>query len=119
MKFLWSLALVAALSGTACVHPNQALTPQAQVAVTVQQVIQRIGELQQATIDASDANRIPVATARAIVTQTNAVLKALAGPPADWATVARQFWVAERPVVATIPALAPYLATLDTLIGGQ
>lgn len=113
-----AVLLVATLSITSCVRPPATLTPPAQAAFSAQQVVQRIGELQQTVIDLSDRGTIPVPIARAIVQQTTTTLKALAGPPQDWKTLARQFWAAARPQVASLPALAQWLSVLDALIGG-
>ena len=60
-RMILALALTLSLTGTGCVKAPPNLTPQAQIAFTADQILQRVGELQQAVIDAAIAwaNSIP------------------------------------------------------------
>lgn len=120
LKFLAPVLFAVLLftSAPGCAHPPPTLTTPAQAAYTAAQVVQRIGEFQQAVIDASDAGRLPVAIAREIVQQTTATLQALAGPPTNWKDIVRQFWGAERPHLLAQPPLASWVAMLDLIVGG-
>lgn len=101
-----------------CRHAPPTLTPQAQAAFTLDQVVMRLGEFQQAVIDLSDAGKLDVGVARNLVQQIVVVLEAVKGPPTNWRLVITQFWVVERPIVRAQPALVQWVGLIDGLVGG-
>lgn len=117
MKHVIGILLVVLLSGGACashVPPN--LTPAASAAYTADQIVKRIGEAQQAVIDASDANKINVADARTIVLWTRTTLKALGEAPNGWQAVALAGWPDVRALLLANATLSPWVPTLDDLL---
>jgi hypothetical protein len=103
---------------TACTVPPTIQTPQARAAFSADVAVQRVGEFQQVVIDLSDAGTINVGDARQIVgwcIDAAIVLRTM--PQGPSATIVTG-WARVRPQVARVPALQPWLDTIDVLIQG-
>lgn len=115
---LLACALGLSLSGCALHAPASVVTPAGQAAYTADQIVTRLGEFQQAVIDASDANKIKVDDARTIVTWTRAALDTLKQTPGGRNALVASGWAKVRPIIAGNPQLAPWADVLDAFMGG-
>ena len=122
MKLFRLALVVVALAAPACHAPTSIQTQAGKTAYTADQVLQRVGEFQTAVIDGQIANKITVSDARALVAWTVDVAQILKATPSGWQVTVTASWNAIRPQAQAIPAIAPYVSTLDLVIatlGGQ
>lgn len=114
------LALCLVGGSIACAPAVQPVnvSPQAVRAQQAQQVIQRIGELQQAVIDGQQLGKIKTEDARVIVTWTVASLKALRDAPQGWVQSVATGWTQVRPMLLRDPNLSIWVSVVDQLIQG-
>lgn len=117
--FLIVLVLAGALGSAACHPPASIQTPAGAHAYTADQIVKRLGEFQQATIDASDASKIPVATARTIVQWTTSAIQTLKTAPIGWGATARASWIPIKAQVNQLGAIASWTPIVDALLEGQ
>ena len=125
MKRLKILILALALT-TGCAHiqspfvwhaPDTVTSPQAKIAFSATQVVQRISEFQNTVITLSDKGVIPVQTAREIVSWTVASVKTIRATPDGWESTVKAGWTSIRDRVTSIPAIASWGPTIDMLLG--
>lgn len=121
------LILIAALLLTpACGVPTSLHTPQGVTAYRSDEAVKRLGELQNAVIDAQQSGKMPTATARVIVAGISGDVRAtppqtglldvLQQTPEGWKATAKASWDALRTRVLSVPAVASYVPILDPLI---
>ncbi len=115
---LRTLALIALLMLPACHAPVTITTPQGKAAYTADQAINQIGLFQQAVIDARDAGKVKTADARTIVQWTTTAITTLHQTPSGWQASLSAGWPQIRGIVATYPAIAPYVSIVDSLLAG-
>lgn len=118
---------LALLVPVACA-PKHFENPQAKAAYTADQVVTRLGEFQKVVIDAQQAGKVPLDTARVIVTwvsgDTNAVPPALGAvdivktTPTGWKATLQTGWAAVRTRLLAVIDLSPWVSILDPLIEG-
>lgn len=112
----------------ACHPPASIVTPAGKQAYTADQVVARLNEFQNAVIATSDAGRMRLADARAIVTwisgdinatppKTGLVQAIGAAPGGGWRAVALQEWPAIRSQLAGGP-LEQWVEIIDGLLAG-
>lgn len=126
---LRSTVLLAVLLVAACGHPATITTPEGQRAYKADQVVLRLGELQQAVIAAADANKVPLALAREIVTwisgDVNAtppkvgIVKAFESAPAGPPTFAVAEWNNLKARLEPYPDLATFVPIIDSFLGAH
>lgn len=115
---LRTLAFVAVLALPACHAPVTITTPQGKAAYTADQAVNQIGLFQQAVIDASDAGQVKTTDAHTIVQWTTAALTTLKHTPSGWRASLSAGWPQIRSIVATYPAIAPYVSIVDSVLAG-
>lgn len=122
MKAL-SLSLLLALvlaSTPACLQPPPNLTPQATVAFTADQGVQRLQELENAAIDWASQDQRNVAGARLLVQFCVTSAQALGQAPLGWQATLTTAWhtLQQQPDYPKAPgkALATLLATFDAAV---
>lgn len=117
MRYL-VLTLVLAV-GLACAPKSANLSPAGQAAFTADQVVVRLGELQDAAITANQDGSLDKATANAIVRFTVDGAKTCKAAPAGWQDTVRAGWAALKGALAeTVKTrLKIVLAAVDALIG--
>lgn len=123
--FLWAIPLALVLSGCA---PKTITDPAVRAAYTADQLVIRLGELQNATIDATTAQKIDIGTGREIVTwisgdvratpPVTGVVAVIQTAPQGWKATVRAGWQTVRPMVNAAPALQLYVVVIDNLLGG-
>lgn len=118
LMFTGIVGLVSSTTLPGCTAPTTVTTDMGKRAYTADQVVVRIGEFQQAVIDASDAKKVPEATARVIVFWTVQSMQTLKSAPVGWDAALRKTWPPVRLEVAKQPALATWAPIIDALIGG-
>jgi hypothetical protein len=116
-RFATSLILALTIFVIGCARPTTIQTPEAKRAYDANEVVKRINEFQAATIEASDTQQIPVATARTIVQWCVASLEALKGAPQGWDEVLRRSWQQVKPEVEKLPKLSHWAIVVDALLG--
>jgi hypothetical protein len=125
--FRLSTVVVLATILTACA-PKSLQTPEGKHAYTADQIAKRLGEFQNAVIDASSANKIPLADARTIVTWISGdqhatppvvgALTILKVAPDGWQAVVLSGWQRVHPLVDRNPTLATWSGVIDALLEG-
>lgn len=93
--------LPAILYVLACHAPVTVTTPAGKAAYTADQVVTRLGELQNAAIQANQGGALDTNTTRSIVTYVVATTKTLQQTPAGWVATVQAGWHAFLP---TLPA---------------
>lgn len=129
-KSIPAIFLLAVLTMPGCLYsapPN--LTPQAQKAYTADQVVTRLGELQNAVIDAATANKVKTADARLIVAwisgdktttpPTVGVLDMIAATPSGWQAAAQVAWPRIQAALQNNPNLSVWAPIVQQLLGAQ
>ncbi len=121
-----AILVVTLLGVGACNRPPN-LTPPANAAYTADQVVIRLGELQNAVIAATPAH-ITTADARVIVTwlsgdpaavpPTVGVFAILGTVPDGWKATVTASWQTVRPILAANTTLAPWAPVVDALLQG-
>lgn len=123
MKVIRIVALLGVLASSACVHAPASIQTQAgRTAFTADQALQRVGEFQQAVIDGQQAGKIKVHDAQVLVQWTVSIAQTLKATPSGWQATVTTGWASIRPGVLNVPALAPWVSTLDIVfasLGGQ
>ncbi len=114
MKRFVLIALL--LVSPACHAPTSIQTQAGKTAYSADQILTRVGEFQQAVIDAQQAGKIPQAQARTLVTWTVDAAKTLKATPSGWQMTVLAGWNAVKPTVAALPAIAPWVSTLDLVM---
>lgn len=112
------LVLTLALA-PACVHPPPTVTTQAgKTAFTADQIVQRVNELQNATIAAEASKDLPTPTARVIVTFCVDADKTLQTTPAGWQATVLHAWGLAKGQIGPVanPAIAAALSAADVAI---
>jgi hypothetical protein len=113
------LALCLALTFVACAPPTTIKTQPGQVAFTADQILVRVGELQNAAIQANTNNGLSNVTTNIIVTWTTAAAMTLKTTPAGWQATLAASWKAAKPNIPTTnPTIAIAVGAVDALIGG-
>ncbi len=112
------LAPIMLLVLLACNAPASIKTPEGKTAFTADQIVLRVGELQNATMQAERTGGIPTAAARTIITFTVSANKILRDTPAGWQATIATSW---RELKPKIPAdvrdrLAVVWAAVDFLV---
>ena len=124
MKYLSIIVVALALSSCA---PATVTTKPGQAAYTADQIVLRLGELQNAVIAACAAGTGPTctgslttATARTLVTFIDDATKTLHAAPQGWQTAILTAWQAAKahPELQG-PAVAGYVLAIDSLIGAR
>lgn len=127
MRYLASLCLVC-LFVVGCGVPTGIQTPQGKAAYRADQVVTRLGEFQNAVIDAGRANKLTQADARAIVAWISGDVRAT--PPVTGAidvlntapqgakATLEASWATVRPRVLANPTLASWAPIIDSLLQG-
>lgn len=121
------LVLCFAFALSACA-PTTYQTPAGKAAYSAVQVEIRLGEFQNAVIDAEGVNKINTADARAIVTwisgdvttepPTLGAVDILGASPGGWKETVRASWLVVRPKVLKSPALVTWATVIDMLLEG-
>jgi hypothetical protein len=103
----------------ACAPPKAVVTPQGQVAFTADQIIVRVGELQNAVLQANANKALDDATTKTVVTWTTAAARILKTTPSGWQATLFSGWKAVKPQIPTNnPAIALAVGAVDALVGG-
>jgi hypothetical protein len=112
------LVLALALSGCASnPTPQPPPTPAAQRALTADAIAGRFHEAAAFVILQADAGNIPTSVSRPFVKFCRDTILALDKADASWQLVARSGWNSIRADMQRYPVLAPWLRTIDTLVG--
>jgi hypothetical protein len=119
------LIILAAIYASACHAPATIKTDPGKRAYTADQIVQRLGEFQNAVIDAQRANKVKTEDARIIVqwlsgdgAQWPGAFQVLKTAPQGWPTSLLSSWNGLRAKVAAIPALSTWADIIDQLIQG-
>jgi hypothetical protein len=106
------------LALAACTAPASIQTPEGKIAYTADQIVLRVGELQNATIQAERTGGIPTAAARTIVEFTVSANKILRDTPAGWQATIATSWRELKPKIsaAVRDKLAVVWAAVDFLV---
>lgn len=106
----------------ACHAPVTVTTPQGKQSYTADQVVIRIGELQNAAIQANATGGLDTATTRQIVTYCVSTAKTLKETPQGWIATVQAGWNAFKPTlpvkVTADPSFAVLISSLDVLMAG-
>lgn len=124
---LLPLLFALCLSAPACA-PKTIQDPAVRAAYTADQLVLRLGELQNATIDAATTQKIDLPTSRKIVTwisgdlrstpPTTGVVDVIKTAPQGWKSTVQSGWATLKPTIDKVPVLAIYSSVIDALIGG-
>ena len=121
-RYATALLILAALSlGSlvlpACHAPVTVTTPAGQTAYTADQIAIRVGELQNAAIQAEATGSLPTAQARIIVTYCVQASQVLQATPAGWAqTVAAAWTEARKQIPINNPLIAAAVSGMDVAL---
>lgn len=121
-----ALAVLVALLTIACGPPKSLQTQQGRDSYSADQVVQRLGEFQNAVIDGRQAGKVTLADARAIVSWISGDRNAspsllgavdiLKTVPQGWRATVQTSWQAIRSRVLAIPDLATWVPIIDGLL---
>lgn len=124
---LLCLALAGPIALVGCA-PKTFQTPQAKSAYTADQVVIRLGELQNVIIDGQKAGVVPLATARDLVTwiagdnklnpPVLGAVDVLKAAPDGWKATIQTGWAIARLRLMTVTELSQWVSILDPLIEG-
>ena len=121
----FALALLSPVALTQCATPVSVQTPAGKTAYTADQIVKRVDELQNATIQANQSKAIPDATAVMIVKFCVSAAQTLKATPAGWQQTVIVAWGELKKALLTTDAakLSVYLSTVDlaiaSLIGAE
>jgi hypothetical protein len=123
LAFYIGLALLVSLTTVltpGCHAPVSVTTPQGKVAYTADQIAIRIGELQNAAIQANASNGLSTDTTRIIVQFSVDANRVLAATPSGWQATVAQLWTATKnrlgPGIFTNTAIAAAVSAVDTVL---
>lgn len=130
MAALTSVILFGLLLPAAGCHPPVSLkTEPAKRAWTADQVVTRLGELQNVVIAENEAGRLPLQSARDIVTwisgdvlavpKREGIVQVIGRSPDGWRSVALASWPLVRPLLANQPKLELWVDIVEGMIGLQ
>lgn len=106
----------------ACAKAPPNLSPQGQVAFKADQIVLRVGELQNAATQANAGGALDEATTRTIVTWTVSAAQILKTTPAGWQAALVSSWTAVKgnlPLRSiTNPTVQLAFTAVDAIIGG-
>jgi hypothetical protein len=92
-----ALFVIGILMSEACIHtPTSVTTPQGKTAYTADQIVMRVGELQNAAIQAEASKALPTSTTRIIVqwcVNANTILKTV---PEGWQQSISMAWITTK-----------------------
>lgn len=118
----FSLLVVALALAPACHPPKSVTSPQAKIAFTADLAITKLGEFQNAAIQANQTGGLDTATTKLIVTYVVDTVKTLKATPAGWQTTVQAGWAAFKPSIPTKvksdPTFNVLISTIDTVIAG-
>ena len=110
-----SLTLV---SSVACHPPATIVTPQGRTAFAVDQVVQRINELENVAIQANASGGLAVQTTRILVTFAVSADRVLKAAPAGWQQTLTTLWMqakADLPPISN-PVITAAISAVDVVL---
>lgn len=111
------LLLVLMLFGVPACTPPPNLTPQAQVAFTADQIVQRVNELENAAIAANGSGALSTDTTRLIVDFCVTADKTLKSAPLGWQKAVGDAWASlKKQIPAPSQTLQAVMTTLDAAL---
>lgn len=113
-----TLLCAALLLGGCAANKNPNITtPAGQSAATNLEIVKRIGELQNVTIQANKDKQLSDADADKVVAWTTKTNRTLGtNPPNGWQITAQSGWVAIQPILRNNQRLAPYIPIINALL---
>lgn len=112
------LILLLATSVSSCHAPVTIVTPAGKTAYTVDQVVNRINELENAAIQANSTKGLDTNTTRTIVTWcVNADTTLSSTPSGYMATITTAWSLAKGQIKTTNPAIIAAMAAVDIVLG--
>ena len=119
-----AIPLLLILAVVACHAPVTITTPQGQIAYTADQIAVRVGELQNAAIQANATGGLSTANTRIVVEFATTVAPILKATPSGWQTTVATAWTQAKkqlaPVtnVAVVSAMSAVDLVLAAFLGG-